>query len=320
MDFTHLLAGPDDEGRRLDKLLRRYLDDSSLSALYKSLRKGFIKVNGKKQEASYRICQGDDIQIASFMIASHRESEESGKSLDSNLILFRNQHFLILNKPYDMSVQDGGEGTSIARLVRDDYRLNHGNSSLSFTPAPLHRLDKKTTGILVCSQSLEGARYFSEKIQNHQATKIYLALVEGNLEKEEHWVDYLSEAELQDKKGFYTVTVCDSTRGKKAETFALPLAHGSYKGKDCSLVQFSITTGRHHQIRCQSSFHDFPLLGDSAYGASYGEKDLFLHAWKLSFPQDNQLGLPEHIESFISTKFEKMLESTLIKWDGRIKL
>ena len=317
MDFTHLTAAGDDEGRRLDKVLRKYLDASSLSSLYKSLRSGLIKVNGKKEDASYRLSSGDDIQIATFLTSRHSE-KKTGHALDSSLILFRNEHFLVLNKPYDLPSQDGGSGKSLSSMVAEDWQSTE-HPSLSFSPAPLHRLDKKTTGVLVCSQSIEGARYFSEKIQSHEARKVYLAIVEGRLESKEHWEDYLSEAEQKGGR-FFTVKVTNAADGKLALTDAIPLARGSYKGRDLTLVQVEILTGRHHQIRCQAAYHGHPLLGDRAYGAAYGEKDLFLHAFRMSFPDNNGLGLPCEITAPISTKFQKMLESTLIKWDGRIKI
>lgn len=318
MDFTHLTAGGDDDGRRLDKVLRKYLDASSLSSLYKSLRSGLIKVNGKKQDASYRLSSGDDIQIASFLTAAHNEKTERNE-LDKNLILFRNEHFLILNKPYDVATQDGGSGPSVSKMVRDEWQSSSHPDSLSFTPAPLHRLDKKTTGVLVCSQSLAGSRYFSETIQKHDAKKIYLAIVEGQLASAEHWVDYLSDA-VQTNSSFYTVSVTDEKSGKRAETDIQPLAYGTWRGQTVTLAQVEIVTGRHHQIRCQSSHHGYPLLGDSAYGAAYGEKALFLHCFQMAFPSDNELGLPVQVTAPISTEFKKMLESTLINWDGRIKI
>ena len=91
-----------------------------------------------------------------------------------------------------------------------------------------------------------------------------------------------------------------------------------YEGKDVTLIEYKIETGRKHQIRAQSSFHGYALLGDTAYGAQKiaESQSHFLHAYRLTFPKDTIFGLPEHIDAPIMTNFEKMLVKILIKWSN----
>ena len=314
MDFKHFTAGQNDNDRRLDRVLRNFLRDENLSSIYKALRKGFIKVNGKKAEASSRIREGDDIQIASFLIENNSEkSKDSGVNskhksqqdcfnlkLDE-ITVFKNDYILILNKPYDISVQpsDSDKSPALSQIVQKQYEKTHQKASLSFKTGPLHRLDRKTTGLLAFSQNLEGAKWFSEAIKKHTVQKIYLAVLEGKLTKKEVWEDEIAKRENTEQK-FHTVTVNSSQKGKAAYSEVRPLKHAVFEGKEITLAQVLIKTGRTHQIRSQCAYHGFPLLGDTAYGGSkikqnnYG-KDFFLHAEELHFPQNNPLNLPETI-------------------------
>ncbi len=332
MDFTHVSTGKDDEGRRLDKIIRRYLNDQSLSGLYSALRKGLIKVDGKKCPQDFRVGAGSDIAIASLLLAGKNESRQAksgpdkekfseGKKIPADLVLFRNEDLLILNKPYDIPVQKAETGDcSLADMVTADYKAGHKKSrSLSFRPGPLHRLDRKTTGIIVFSQSLRGAQWFSQAIQNHSVRKIYLALLEGKLKERQEWKDIVIKKDTS-LQNFKTVSLSkDGEDGKNACSKARALAYGHYQEKPVTLAEIEITTGRKHQIRAQASAHGFPLLGDTAYGGmkiSQGQ-DFFLHAHRLIIGE-NPLGLPPEILADISTNFEKMSEKCLINFNSRL--
>ena len=350
MNFTHVTAGIDDDGRRLDKIIRRYLTEESLSHLYGALRKGLIKVDGKKRTPDFHVAQGSDIAIATVLLnstqmsatrrqnadvvagnATDREPAERSRiqTISDDWILFRNEHLLILNKPYDIPVQKSHADTvSLADMVAADYARRQGkNESLSFRPGPLHRLDRKTTGIVVFSQSLRGAAWFSEAIQKHAIQKTYLALLQGTLAERQTWKDNIASEKPTERKNsakndtsadrFYRVSI--ASEGKEAHSVATPLAYGSYKGMPVTLTQVEIGTGRKHQIRAQAAFHGFPLLGDTAYGGTriYEAQAFFLHAHKLVFCE-NSLGIPHEIVSDILTDFAKMSEKCLINFNSRL--
>lgn len=312
MDFTHFTAGKDDSDRRLDRILRRFLSEENLSSIYKLLRKGLVKVNGKKADGNFRISEGDDIQIADFLLSPSSENENPGAEktspLSKDIIIFKNESILILNKPYDIPVQpsSSSRGNSLAEIVQKDYEISHKKDSLSFRTGPLHRLDRKTTGLIAFSQNLEGAKWFSEKIKSHEIQKIYLAVLQGKLMEKQVWEDQIEKLENSSEQAgsgnFHTVSVNSSGEGKFAHTEVTPLSQGIFCGKEVTIARVLITTGRTHQIRSQSAYHGFPLLGDTAYGAvkidskRFGQ-DFFLHASELYFPKDNPLSLPEKITS-----------------------
>lgn len=298
MDFQEYNFGKDDIDRRLDKIIRRFLPETSLSEIYSLIRKGLIKINNKKTKENYHISENDVLNIAAFLVAKKNDLQknESHSSLNlidiSKNIVFKNEHLLVINKPYDITVH--GDKNSLDEAVKLWYQTNIKNDSISFKPGPLHRLDRKTTGLLVFSLSNKGARWFTENIENHVIQKSYLGIVQGKLSKQARWEDKLSKTE---NNSFVTVKI-DEKNGKQAITTCYPIKQENIKENTVTLCRFDIETGRTHQIRCQSSFHGFPLLGDTAYGGkkmSGTSRDFYLHAWKLTFPENNPLGLPKEI-------------------------
>lgn len=328
MEFKDFMAGLNDEDRRLDRVLRKFLQDKSLSEIYKLLRKGLIKVNHIKAKPENHIHCGDIISIAAFLLNSNVSSQASAenKKIESAdlQIVFENQHLLIINKPYDKTVH--GEKDGLYKDVLEYYKnLPVVKDSLSFKPGPLHRLDRRTTGLLVFSKSLEGARWFSDAIKNHIISKKYYALLTGNLIENCKWQDYITEND-NDDSAFNTVkaTTEPADNSILALSFVNPLAHGLYKGSPVTLAEFDIKTGRKHQIRSQSALHKHVLLGDSAYGAAAlgkdasnpGGREFYLQAYSLSFPKDNPLGLPENIKIGLSPDFLCQLQYCEIENPG----
>jgi 23S rRNA pseudouridine955/2504/2580 synthase len=327
MDFISFTAGPDDDGRRLERVLKALLPDESLSVVFKAIRKGLIKVNGKKIHTGTRVSQGATITIANFLIPdkSRTEKKQFERSFQPAVTyetLFKNDFIQIINKPYDISVQGKN---SLTPLIIAEWDKIKKTDSLSFRPGPLHRLDRKTSGIVAFSQNLEGARWFSKALTEHMFKKTYITLLEGKLYEKAQWKDEILIEKQSLKHNFYTVAInANSNRyahgGKEAETEIAPLAYGRYHGKIVTFAECIIKTGRKHQIRAQAAQHGFPLLGDTAYG---GEKidepqDIYLHAYELAIPVDNPLELPALIRAPILTNFRKMLNRILIKWDGQL--
>lgn len=321
MEFRDFTTGKDDDGRRLDRVLRIFLKDTGLSEIYKLLRKGLIKVNHKKAKPDSHLSQGDIISIAEFLL-NQKETEPEKTSAPKSFtlkIVFENQHLLIIDKPYGRSVH-GIEGQSIDQEVAAYYQQKKAglpSDSMSFRPGPLHRLDRNTTGLLVFSMSLEGARWFSEAIKNHTVQKKYYGLAEGKLSDTENWEDTL----------YADQTSQSSRTPQSAQTIARPLAWGHLGSRDYTLVEYAIKTGRKHQIRIQSQLHGHPLAGDKTYGGKALpelkelkdkeiKREYYLQAYSLSFPENNPLDLPPEVKIALSSDFIAVLECCEIKNPG----
>ena len=328
MDFKDFTLGKNDDNRRLDKVIRIFAASLSLSEVYKYLRKGLIKLNGKKAKPDTKVFEKDVISIAGFILDKGTGKSDNAScppapaaDLPALSVVYENSHILIIDKPYDIAVH--GKSDSLDKAVEQYYSLHKKEASLSFKPGPLHRLDRKTTGLLCFSMSLEGARWFSENIRTHNIQKKYAALVCGKLLKAERWEDQIKK--LDDDKSFKTVSARKASAAedggdegyKTAISQVTPIAYGRYGEKDLTLVSVDIKTGRTHQIRAQFALHKHALLGDTAYGgakiAGKPERDFFLTAYELSFPKDNPLGLPASVRLPFPKDFKNFLTSCFIK-------
>ena len=298
-----LITGENDSGRRLDRILRKALPDYPLPLIHRLLRQKLVLLNGKPGKAQDHVENGVTITISSIGVSKNENinknedkntAAQTGKKEKNNRnilftdsILWQDSDLLAVNKPKGIAVhgQDSLE-TQVRSYLKEKIL-----ESLSFKCGPLHRLDKPTSGIVVFSKSLEGARLFSSLIQERKIKKTYLAIVEGIIEKEEIWQDEL----FHDKRRKKTY-IGGSHNGKNAVTNIYPLS--SING--LSLIRAEIITGRTHQIRSQAASRKHPLAGDIKYrgrkfnkpAANGNEQtaingknkaDFYLHAWKLEF-------------------------------------
>jgi 23S rRNA pseudouridine955/2504/2580 synthase len=282
--YVEFLPGADDVGRRLDKVLRRFLGDLPLSALYRYIRTGRILVNETKSSPEYRLAASDRIELEPELARTAERSHPypEGDSLESlsDILLLTTENLLFINKPAGELVHGRG---SIEDRVRAALR-GRSSDSLSFSPGPLHRLDRNTSGLVVYSRSALGSRVFSELLRTRNIRKRYLALLQGCLEREELWKDSLDR---DSDRGISRVV--PGTEGREAISRVRPLC----VSKTASLARIEIHTGLTHQIRVQAAARGFPLLGDVKYGGTKIEGGYVLHALSLEFAAPPFPDVPE---------------------------
>ncbi len=320
----YVVAGLDDQGRRLDRVLRKLLPGLPLSALYRLLRSGDIRVNGKKAKPDYALSAGDELRLwlsveydlverdpaeryqaerataesgaddagpavmaadkaadgSTAGGAAARENSESAESAKrfGALILAQTRDLVVVNKPRGL-LSHGEGGLDTLALA---YFAARARDSLAFSPAPLHRLDRNTSGALAVSASIRGAREFSRALREGLIHKAYLALLDGELERACEWRDVLRRdgAALTTRKG----------GGKDREAHALFEPVAVARGK--TLARIRIYTGLTHQIRAQAALRGYPLSGDGKYGGSPLREGYVLHSYSLSIPTDLEAESP----------------------------
>ena len=304
-----LTATQDDDGRRLDRVLRKVLRKTPLSAIHRMLRKGLIRVDGLSSGAAYRVRAGQTITVPSLDPALPQQ-ETLRRSLDYCLpqpaleILFEGEGLLILNKAAGLLVHGRG---SLEEQVLSYLKLS---PSLSFRSGPLHRLDRPTSGLLVFSTNLNGARFFSAMMRERKIKKQYLAIVEGIIKENEIWQDKLVRDKILKKTfvlqhGSFNAKPVLPDKAKTAMTRVRPLLSNTVS----TLILAEIETGRIHQIRSQAASYGHPLLGDRKYGGApfHGDMDykesFLLHAWRMEFPSP----LPRFIEAPLPEKFREKI-------------
>ena len=276
MEPKHIFKIEEDfENTRLDKWFKKKVKPLPQSLIERTLRKGKILVNGKKVKSSYKIQINDEIKIYADIDNDDKIIKKKFSYLPSkkdyelikNNILFENEHYFVLNKPYNLAVQSG---TKTGKNIFDILK----NYSETEYPAPhlVHRLDAETTGILIISKTHKSAKFFSEAFKNQTINKSYLALVDGVLENKNGTLkNELNYIENNKEKVHLSITnyrVISETR-------------------DLSLLLLNPETGRKHQLRRQLSFIKHPILGEKKYTNKSLNKSkelhLMLHAYKVEF-------------------------------------
>jgi 23S rRNA pseudouridine955/2504/2580 synthase len=216
---------------------------------------------------------------------------------------------LVLNKPAGLAVH-GPEEDALESLVRA-YLAPTLPPSLSFKPGPLHRLDKHTSGIILFSKTLEGARGFSALLRERRIRKTYLALLEGILHRDETWEDLLvrtsGKSLVLPGGSFPSGPLRGVEAPKNALTRVCPLAHSAGAGA-LTLARLELDTGRTHQIRVQAAAHSHPLAGDRLYGGAAQRGGFLLHAHTLELPGQSFPALVRRLEAPLPEYFRKRIK------------
>jgi 23S rRNA pseudouridine955/2504/2580 synthase len=295
-----LEVAQNDAGKRFDRILRQAFPEASLGQIYRAIRKGKARVNGRKVGNSYRVAEGDIIQLRGVDLgALPTDGGVQGTMLDRPKgLVFENEHIAVFSKPIGLPTLGRG---SLAEKVGAYLRTNTA-SSLTFSPAPLHRLDRNTSGLIVFSKSLEGARKFSRLLREQGLTKLYLAVLGGSLR-----VDTEVDAPLSRNE---EARRTEAGSGKEALTAFWPLSGTS----EATLAACRIGGGRTHQIRAHASFIGHPLLGDGKYGGAHSPcAGYVLHAAYLGFPETGDPLFPTGLRAPLPDQSKACLERVIGK-------
>jgi 23S rRNA pseudouridine955/2504/2580 synthase len=285
-----LTAGENDSGRRLDRILRKRFPAFSLSFINRLLRKKKVLVNGHTRDGGYRVASGDRIEIKTVADSVPPDPVPPQMETPPLCIIYEDDDLLVVDKPAGILTHGILENESLASIVAA-YLADKIPASLSFRPGPLHRLDRNTSGLVVFGKSLKGAQFFTQATQSGRVTKYYLALVDGVMEKEAVWEDYL----VRDKAKKITRAAGDhgqetKASAKKAVMRVWPIKAESKTEDGATLIEAEISSGKTHQIRVQCGIHGHPLRGDKKYGGSFqktGQKTgYFLRAYKIVIQKD----------------------------------
>ena len=298
-----LTVNKNDAGQRLDKFLTKAVKGLPTSMMYKLIRTKKIKVNRKRTEQKYILCEGDEIQLfikEEFFDSPEKDTGALERIVPKLNILYEDENIMLLNKRPGVLVHEdseAGENTLIMHVKA--YLCQKGeydpHAEQSFAPALCNRIDRNTGGIVIAAKNSEALRVMNEKIKNDELTKTYLCLVHGVPKKR--------SAELRgylrkDSKN-NTVEVRDNefpgskliiTRYKVLEDYS-----------DSALVEVDLITGRTHQIRAHMAHIGHALIGDGKYGVNRDErakgyKYQALYAYKLYFKNTDGESVLSYLE------------------------
>ena len=302
----------DDEGIRLDRWFKRHYPQVNHVFLEKSLRKGQVKLDGKKAKSSDRLVAGQIIRIFDEVvnednaprppkIKEKKEVTERDAKDMQRLVIYKDDHMLILNKPSGLAVQGGtGQDRNI------DDMLNALKFDAKERPKLVHRIDKDTSGILVLARTTKAARVLTDAFAKKTIRKLYWALVVGLPEIPQGRIDASLAKSLQGKDSRMEKVEVDDEDGKRAISFYRVVEH---LGKSISWLEMVPLTGRTHQLRVHALLLNTPIVGDGKYGGSEAfvqglsvSNKLHLHARRIIIPPlfgkkiDIKAPLPKHMQ------------------------
>jgi len=321
-------AEPGDSGKRLDALLSEKIEGWSRSRLQKLIDEENVLVNGKTTRSSYKVREGDVIDVE-LTEQDDVRFEPEDIPLD---IVFEDEYLAVINKPAGMVVHPGAgvSGGTLANAIAWHFRsepsaqargqiVESGQTNWPPTDAGgsdrigiVHRLDKDTSGLIVVAKNIETQEALSAAFRERNVQKSYIALVHGNPRENSGTID---RPITRDRWHRTKMTVAANGRN------ALTLWKVRERYEKFALLDVEIKTGRTHQIRVHLASINHPVVGDATYNEgrdnSIANKDVrkaveqlgrfFLHSARLEFDHP-KTGERIHFTSELPQKLAQLLK------------
>ena len=257
---SHVTVPLDDDGQRLDRWLKK--QGLPFSVIQKLIRKGQVRVDGKRAKPDVKLSEGQVVRIPPFETSDKNSPGKTQKPLQDkdiefirSLIVYDQNDIIAINKPAGLATQGGpGIKEHVDRLLP---ALKNKEGAI---PKLVHRLDKETSGVLLLARTREMAQKLGDALKARDVRKYYWALVSPAPDCEAGEI----RAPLWTRDGNQKhKVVVNEENGKKALTYF----HVVDKvGSDAAFVCFWPRTGRMHQIRVHAAYMGCPIIGDDKYG------------------------------------------------------
>ncbi len=287
-------------GQRIDNFLMRLAKGVPKSHIYRILRGGEVRVNGRRVQQTYRLVEGDEVRIPPIRVAQPvaNAPAPAGKPLP---VAWEDDALVVVDKPAGKAVH-GGSGVSYG--VIEQLRSQRPEARMLELA---HRLDRETSGLLIIAKKRSALTALHDMMREGRMEKRYLTLVPGR------WNNPLQHVKLP----LFKYLTADGERRVRVSAEGKP-SHSVVRlvrrWARFSLLEVELKTGRTHQIRVHLAHLGFPLAGDDKYGdfalnkqlEGEGLKRMFLHAASLRFRhplsgEELELSspLPDELQAFI---------------------
>lgn len=248
---------------RLDAYVAEHWPEQSRSTWQKLIQAGSVSVNGVVQTVvKYDVSESDVISVSEPKAPNH-----SDKSLP---VIYEDDYVIVINKPVGVLTHSKGalnDEFTVAEFVRPKTTYKTDTNR----PGIIHRLDRATSGVIICAKDDETASYLARQFSQRTAKKQYAAVSSGVPNQNEAIIDLPIERNPKEPSTFRV-----GTGGKPAETYYQVVSQSETR----ALLQLRPKTGRTHQLRVHLAYLGTPILGDSVYGKESADR-MYLHAESL---------------------------------------
>jgi 23S rRNA pseudouridine955/2504/2580 synthase len=288
MSVETVFVAAEEADLRLDRWFKRHYPQLGHGRLEKLLRKGSVRVDGKRAKASTRLAPGQTVRVPPLGPADDAGAPPPARpsritAADAEMIrgcvLYRDDSVIVLNKPPGLATQ-GGTGTTL----HVDMLCEALTFGLAEKPRLVHRLDKDTSGVLVLGRTPAATARLAAAFKSRAARKLYWALVVGLPDP----VDGTIKAPIAKQAGVHGEKMEVSDDGQRAST---DFAVIESVGKTVSWLRLEPRTGRTHQLRVHAAYLGTPIVGDGKYGGAEAHlqgqgvsRKLHLHARAIRLP------------------------------------
>ena len=292
-----LIITEQEAGQRADVALAALLE-LTRSNMQKLLEEGRAVKGAKVLKANYKLRLGDEITVT-LPEPQPLDVQPENIPLD---IIYEDDDVVVVNKPRGMVVHPAAgnyNGTLVNALLYHCKNLSGINGVIR--PGIVHRLDKDTSGIMICAKNDAAHVSLSQQIQNKTAQRTYLAVVRGNIKTDEGVIETLIARDKNDRKKMAVV----KEDGRQAITeYRVLERFGKY-----TIVRCRLRTGRTHQIRVHMEYLGYPLVGDPKYSPMKTPFDIngqALHSQTLEFDHP-RTGQRLHFEAPLPEDLQKIV-------------
>ncbi|WP_309774072.1 RluA family pseudouridine synthase [Nitrobacter vulgaris] len=253
----------DEANMRVDRFLEARFPGLSFSHIQRIVRKGELRVNGKRADSKDRIGEGDKVRIPPLKLdtpkATAHLSEAEAKTRDElqKMVLFEDADVMVLNKPAGLAVQ-GGSGLS--RHI--DGMLETMRDAKGQRPRLVHRLDRETAGCLLVAKTRFAATALTGAFRHRSARKIYWALVAGVPKPKQGRISTYLAKEENEEESIMRVAAHGDEGASHAVTYYAVVETSAQK---LAWVSLKPVTGRTHQLRAHMAHINHAIVGDPKY-------------------------------------------------------